>query len=208
VNGAFNGCTSLTAIIVVADNSRFSSQDGVLYNKSKTVLIQCPGGKTGAYTIPNGVTRIRGSAFRYCSLTSVTIPNSVSSIEEYAFAESRLTNITVPNSIIIIKSYTFDGCDSLTGVTIPNSVTGIEKHAFQACGLTSITIPNSVTSIEEYVFSECSRLTSVTFQGTITSSGFDNGAFDGLGDLRDKYLANGPGRYTKPSISSSTWTKQ
>jgi hypothetical protein len=186
VNGAFIGCKSLTAITVAADNSRFSSQNGVLYNKSITVLIQCPGGKTGAYTIPNGVTRIRNNAFRFCSLTSVTIPNSVTSIEEYAFAESVLTNVTLPNSIIVIKNNTFDGCESLTGITIPKSV----------------------TSIEGYAFSECTKLTSVTFQGTIPSSGFNNGAFNGLGDLRDKYLANGPGRYTRQNASNSTWTKR
>jgi len=38
-------------------------------------------------------------------------------------------------------------------------------------------------------------------------SGFDDGAFDGLGDLRDKYAAGGPGIYKRPSRGSK-WTKQ
>jgi hypothetical protein len=207
VNGAFLGCTSLTAITVVADNNRYSSQDGVLFNKSKTVLIQYPGGKAGAYTIPSGVTSIGSGAFRYCRINGVTIPTSVSSIGEQAFAESGLTSINIPTSIIIIRNSTFDGCDSLVSVTLPNSVTGIGDYAFAESGLTSITIPPSVTGIGTFAFSECASLTSVTFQGRIPSDGFTNDAFDGLGDLHDKYLSGGPGRYTRPNRGSQ-WSKQ
>jgi len=208
VNGAFFGCTSLTAINVAADNGRYSSVDGVLFNKSKTVLIQFPGGKTGTYTIPKGVTSIGGGAFRYSSLTGINIPTSVSSIGEQAFAESALTSVTIPYSINTIRNNTFDGCDSLTSVTIPNSVTSIGEHAFQACGsLTSINIPITITSIEAFAFSECANLNSVTFEGPIPASGIHDGVFDGLGDLRAKYLAGGPGRYTRP-IRSNVWTRQ
>ena len=56
-------CTSLTGITVDAFNSFYSSVDGVLFNKSQTTLIQCPGGKAGSYTIPNSVTDIGYHAF-------------------------------------------------------------------------------------------------------------------------------------------------
>ena len=75
---AFEDCTGLTSIDVASDNSNYCSEDGVLFNKDKTTLIQYPEGKQGAYTIPNSVTSIGRSAFSGCSsLTSVTIPNSV-----------------------------------------------------------------------------------------------------------------------------------
>ena len=61
--GAFLWCSSLTAITVDALNSVYSSVDGVLFNKSLTTLIQCPGRKTGGYTIPNSVTCIGEAAF-------------------------------------------------------------------------------------------------------------------------------------------------
>ena len=140
--GAFAVCTGLTSINVASDNSNYCSVDGVLFNKDKTTLIQYPGGKQGAYTIPNSVTSIGETAFYGCTgLTSVTIPNSVTSIGEWAFAY----------------------CSGLTSVTIPNSVTSIGKAAFAHCsGLTSVTIPNSVTSIGEAAFYGCSGLTSVT----------------------------------------------
>jgi hypothetical protein len=52
-------------------------------------------------------------------------------------------------------------------------------------------------------------LTSVTFQGNISSSNFDSGAFEG--DLRDKYLAGGIGKYETDYVifgGSTVWTKQ
>ena len=83
---AFFRCTSLSAITVDTLNSFYSSVDAVLFNNSQTLLIQCPGGKAGSFTIPSGVTSIGSEAFYCCtSLTSVTIPNSVISIGNYAF---------------------------------------------------------------------------------------------------------------------------
>ena len=63
-NGAFSGCTSLTAINVAEGNTAYVSENGVLFNKSKTSLIQYPAGKTdSAYTIPDSVTSIGYYAF-------------------------------------------------------------------------------------------------------------------------------------------------
>jgi len=86
-----------------------------------------------------------------------------------------------------------------------STITSIGGGTFYKCTrLTNITIPNSVTSIGERAFENCTSLASVTFQGTISSSNFDSTSFPG--DLRDKYLANGIGTYTR--AGGSTWTKQ
>jgi hypothetical protein len=85
-NYAFQRCTSLTAINVDVNNSAYSSQDGVLYNKNKTTLIIYPISKVGAFIIPNTVTSIGSNIFEGCAgLTSITIPSAVKSIGSNAF---------------------------------------------------------------------------------------------------------------------------
>jgi hypothetical protein len=162
-------------------------------------------------------TSIRNRDFADCkNLTGVTIPNSVTSIEASAFMGcTNITSITIPDRVTSIGNAAFSGT-GLTSVTIPNSVTIIDVGAFGDCTkLTSVTIGSGVTSIVGNAFRGCTSLTSVTFQGTIASSGFSNGAFLNLGDIRTKFYAtdktNGtPGTYTTtaPVGASSVWTKQ
>jgi hypothetical protein len=98
--GAFFGCDSLTTINVSSVNNEFSSENGVLYNKSGTLLHTYPAGKTAA---------------------SFTIPNSVTSIESYAFSGcTSLAGVTIPNSVTTIGDGAFSNCDKLTGITIPD----------------------------------------------------------------------------------------
>lgn len=85
---AFKYCASLTNLTVAAENFVYSSVNGVLFNKTQTTLIQFPGGLSGSYTIPGGVTNIGSYAFGRCTgLTNVTIPASVTSIGDRAFNE-------------------------------------------------------------------------------------------------------------------------
>ena len=90
---AFASCTSLTGIWVAEGNSHYANDaSGVLFNKDKTTLVQCPGA-FAAYTIPDSVTSIGEWAFYWCtSLTSVTIPDGVTSIGWRAF--SNCTSLT------------------------------------------------------------------------------------------------------------------
>jgi hypothetical protein len=170
---AFNWCTSLTAITVDSGNRNYTSDQGVLYNKNKTTIIQYPAGKTGvSFVIPNSVTSIGKSAFSWCtSLTSITIPASVNSIGESAFSGcTGLTGISIPNSVTSIGQSAFSQCRSLISVTIPNSVTNIEGDTFYDCtNLASVTIGNGVTGIGQAAFYQCANLASVTIGNNVTS---------------------------------------
>ena len=139
---AFLGCNSLTSIDIEENNTVYASENGVLFNKSKTELITYPAGKHDFnYTIPNSVETIGCYAFYLCD---------------------NLTDITIPNSVTSIEDNTFLFCSSLTSITIPASVTTIEPFAFARCrDLTSITIPSSVTTFENFVFCDCHSLTEV-----------------------------------------------
>jgi len=170
----FFDCPNLTAINVDTGNSGYSSENGVLYSKDKTILLKYPEGKKDrTFTIPNSVTTIKERAFTGCTiLTSLTIPNSVTSIEAYAFTQcTNLTSVTIPDSVTSIETYAFSYCTSLTSITIPNGVTIIEDMVFYYCtSLTSVTIPSSVTYIYG-AFSSCSSLTSVTIPSSVTLIG-------------------------------------
>jgi len=188
---AFYKCTSLSAVTVDAQNSAYSSADGVLFNRNQTLLIQYPGGKAGSYVIPNSVTKIEDYGFALCgSLTSVTIPNSVTSIGEAAFYGcSSLTSVTIPNSVTSIGNGTFLLCSSLTSITIPNSVTSIRDRAFEECtSLTSIAIPNSVTNIGWGAFFSCTSLTNVTIGNSVTK--IEDYAFALCGSLTSVTIPN------------------
>ncbi len=97
--GTFEGCTGLISIDVDKNNLAYVSENGVLFNKDKTELLQYPAGISGAYTIPDGVTYIGSSSFSGCTA---------------------LTSVTIPNSVTYIASYAFYLCDGLTSIAIKN----------------------------------------------------------------------------------------
>ena len=171
---AFAYCAkNLKQIIVDENNQYFEDIDNKLLIDivNKRVIL---GTNNETIIIPEGVTNIGYSAFRYCSsLTSITIPESVTSIGGEAFYGcSGLTSVTIPEGVTSIISNTFSGCSSLTSITIPDSVTSIGERAFSSCSsLTSITIPEGVTSIGDSAFSGCRSLTSITIPEGVTSIG-------------------------------------
>ena len=170
-DGAFYDCTSLSAFTADGNNPAYcSDESGVLYNKTKTVLVQYPVGNTRtSFAIPAGVTRIGDMAFYNCaSLTAVTIPDSVTDIGDHAFHEcTNLASVTIGNGVTRIGRMAFYDCASLAAVTIPDSVTDIDSLAFQSCtSLASVTLGNGVTSIGSAAFSDCTSLASVVYHGS------------------------------------------
>ena len=149
-------CGSLTSITVDAANEYYSSdEDGVLYNKDKTVLIKYPVGNTRtAYQVPAGVITVFNEAFSSCNkLTAVTFEagSQLTQIGHYAFNYCEyLISISLPASLVYIGVRAFYGCDSLKTVTFEegSQLTTIMFSAFEYCiSFNNIIIPESVTHI-------------------------------------------------------------
>lgn len=128
----FGSSPNLTEINVAEDNGKFSSYDGILYNKSGSELLRCPQGKTTALEIPSFTRKITAYAFSGCEkLRSVTIPPRAALIENGAFKHCpSLTEVTVSDGVTTIQRGAFCYCPVLTDVTLFESVTDIEYGAF------------------------------------------------------------------------------
>jgi hypothetical protein len=158
-------------IYVDANNPGYSSLDGVLFNKTQSLLIQCPDSKTG-YIIPSTVTTIGVDAFIGCALLgSVTIPLSVTSIQPHAFTNCHgLSSVELPASISTIEYSVFSGCTGLQSITIPSSIDSIGDVSFAFCtSLTVVNLPNSISYIGMMSFWGCTGLTSVNFPPQLVS---------------------------------------
>ena len=163
---AFNCCNNLNSLTVNANNSNYSTENDVLFDKEKTLLIQYLRAKRKtSYSIPDTVREIGYSAF---------------------YNSSNLKSIWLPNNLESIADKAFCGCSSLTGITIPNGVTAIGNEAFASCSkLLTVAIPDSVTSIGNDAFKPCKSLISITVGDNNEYYASDNGV---LYDKKQKAL--------------------
>lgn len=196
--------SSLTAITVDGSNSVYSSLAGVLFDHNQTVLIRCPPGETGGYTIPVTVTNIADSAFFSCAITNITIPTNVTVLGDNAFGSCPyLTSIAVPGSVSSISSSDFFFCGGLTNITLPNTITNIGDSAFFGCNninLTEIAIPDSVVNIGNSAFGFCTGLTNLVIPEGVNYIG--SNAFSECFSLVNVTLPGGITRIADGTFSS------
>lgn len=151
--GTFANCPALRAFTVAAGNAAFRSVNGVVFNRSRTRLFQCPGGLTGTYAVPAGVRDIGDEAFAWClSLTGVTIPAGTTNIGVRAFWYCpRLTRLVFPNSVVAVGDTAFWECTRLTEVVFGNRLTRLGSSAFWGCtALRKVCFKGNAPAIDEW----------------------------------------------------------
>ena len=169
------GAHYLGTITVESGNKYYSSQDGILYNKDKTILLRCPQGRgyNETFEIPNGVKELGEDAFYGTAFSYITIPDSVTSIGDYAFGQcNRLVTIQVPDSVTRLGEGAFVGCNWLQSIVLSENLTAIERSTFKWCeSLWHVSIPDSVTSVGEYAFEFCEGLVSLYIGTSVETIG-------------------------------------
>lgn len=156
---------SLENITVSSNNTKLSSDDGILYDKDKTKLICYPQGKQEDYlAVPSGVIWILSTSFEKCvNLKEIMIPDSVEGIGSYAFDGcGNLESVALPSGLSHIGNAAFKNCSQLKNIKIPANISLIGKNVFYGCSsLTSIVIPASVERIRLGAFRGCVNLKSI-----------------------------------------------
>ena len=116
---AFSSIFNLKNIDVDSTNEHFSSYDGALFNKNKTLLICVPSGKTGVFAIPIGVTTVGELAFEYCKCSEIVLPNTVTTLKDGSFWMcTNLSTLHIPASVTFIDGGIFAGCKTLYTLTV------------------------------------------------------------------------------------------
>ncbi len=204
LDSVFSHCPNLTDIHVAPNNPMYSSDNGVLYSKDGSSLLNCPQGKKGEYTIPQKVTFVRHSAFQRCpNLTALHVESGNPVYTSYdgvlmtadktkilRVPQGRTGEYTVPSFVSAIGETAFGDCQKLTAVNLHDGIAEIGMGAFSKCkGLTHAKIPDGITAVPPHLFSSCSALKSVKLPESITQIG--QWAFDGCFSLESINIPQG-----------------
>lgn len=187
-NSAFNN-TQFSSFSVDASNEKYTSKDGVIYNKDITNIVAFPAKKGGTYAIPSTITSIGSRVFPGgVSLDELIIPNNVTKIDNYAFGNnSKIKKLTIEDSeselTVGASEYSYSGFSDEYGnwIGIYPMFQGVEELYWGrpmkysnlysspiACNpVRKITFGPYVTTIPKYTFFECYSINTIDVKGGI-----------------------------------------
>ncbi len=184
---------NLKKIIVSEQNPLLSSNNGVLFDKTRETLLFYPSGKQEkSYIVPNGVTTIKEDAFQNKNLEEVILPHSLKTLEPCALQHTNIKQLQIPDNVILpddsdrqsslvlpnstisvtisggvkkIGEYTFTKRPNLTKIGLSEGLEKIENAAFYNSGIKLISIPKSVRNMSSHAFMGCDSLDFVIYRG-------------------------------------------
>ena len=201
MDGAFAQIENLTAITVDAGNSKYTAEDGVLYeDKSGNKYLKAyPVAKAGTtFTVPSGVYGVSTNGFQQAkNLTTINLPASIQDLpttkEANGFTSAtNLTAIKVDPSNTNFKDE--DGVvltkDGKTLVAYPFARHGVLNPAYNGPVVTMhlgevYSIPTSVETIGKGAFAKAKEITAVQLNNVKKIS---EGAFYSVRNLRNVEL--------------------
>ena len=148
--------TALSSVTVDSNNKTYSSENGVLFDKSKKKLIYYPQRKTDKqYTVPASVESLDYRAFTSVYLEGITLGKNISVVEYDSFCKcSSLKSISVNSSNANFRSQ--DGVlyskDMKSAYAYPPAKSGSEYKS-----------PSTVEYYKLGLFANCNNLKSIQF---------------------------------------------
>ena len=166
--GCFEECSTLESITVAEGNENFQSEDGVLYNKDKTVLLVVPAAKSGTLQIAASTKEIQDRAAINCKqITELETPLGLRKIGNRSFYRcSSLKEVILPDLLESLGAYAFADCTSLERFVLSEVLTELPAGILQnAAALKELTVPESIKVIRGAAMSYCSSLSRIYFEG-------------------------------------------
>ena len=169
----FNSCVCLENITVDSENPVFSSQNGVLYDKTYTKLLYYPKAKKdSSFLFPDSIEETYELSFSGNQfIKNIVLSKSCRTIQFCAFSEcSNLENVYFNDGLNEIENFAFANCVSLKEVQLPDSVTTLGYAPFQGCdSLTKANIPKGVERVEYNLYCDLKSLTDITISEGVKS---------------------------------------
>ena len=171
---------------IVKDNCLIEKNSKTLILTMKTATLPTDGSFTvigdhamrsypisGAFAIPQGVTRIGIYAFfDQRNMTAVSFPEALTSISSNAFERTGLTSLFVPSTVTELGFAAFSRCQGLTSATVNANVKTLSDDLFSECSaLQSVSVGSPVTRIGDNTFALCMALESFSVPTGVTQIG-------------------------------------
>ena len=175
---AFAFCNNLRGIWVSNENTMYSSsEDGILYNKEKSQLIQCPGAYEGSFVCPLSVTEIGDYAFNGCwSLTNIYLTKNLESVGMFIFRECKNLEGIWVNENNVHYANDEDGAfynkEMSTLIKVPSIHDGV------------FSVPSSVKSMRAYALDSCSNLVCLVLSKDTTSLGITSAEIESASSFK------------------------
>lgn len=183
--GMIYHCDALVNLNLSGTKGEYSSEDGLLIRTVNGIkeLAYYPAGRSGEFTVPQGVTSIGSAAIvrekKYengnypevnSKIVKATIPSWVTNIAANAFKNcTSLAQVVfegdAKDNQLTIGAEAFSGCVEIKEITLPENLVKICTSAFYGCSLTEITLPASLLEMEAYAFGNMKELETVTVKG-------------------------------------------
>ena len=126
---------NLERILVDSSNTKYHSENGVLYEKGMNRLVRYPTRGKPIYVIPEGVTSIGDATFSSCSIEWLSIPSSVKEMGNFVFFDCKKLKTIQMNwknlDSLCCDKDTFRGYKT-SGVTlkVPKGTKGMYRQLF------------------------------------------------------------------------------